>query len=128
MNLTPETIAATLLTHGTVTETAKVLKVNRSTIYKHMRDPEFKELYIYGQADVFSQALKKCIENITGAIDTIAAIMKDTKVNPQTRLQAAQTILNKSVSLYEVSDGLKDKAYKSNRDLSEIMQDNLFEL
>lgn len=114
-DITAETLAATLLIHGTVKDTAAALKIPPRTLYDRFRDEEFKEIYRHAQADIFEKAFNACVDSLTSAVKTVTAIMNDKKVNPQTRLQAAQTILNKCVVLYEIKDRMRAQAEKDGK-------------
>lgn len=114
IQISDEKLAAALITNGTVKQTAAVVGISEKQIYNRMKDEAFKEIFDYAQADLLAGTLAKCQSHITNAIDTVAAIMTDTTINAQTRLQAAQTIISQSVKLYEITDRIKDKAEDRN--------------
>ena len=113
--LSNEKLTAALIANGTVRRTAEVLNVTEKTIYNRFKDKDFKELFKYSQADLLAGVLVETQAHITGAIKTIAEIMNDTKVNPQTRLQACQTMLNQFNKLTELTDGLRATAENVNK-------------
>ena len=92
--LADENIVSALLSNGTIKKAAAALGVSDRTIYERMRDSNFLELYKSAKADIVRQAVKTLNENTAAAVRVIADIMNDTEVNPATRLQAANTILN----------------------------------
>lgn len=108
--LTNEELCSALITHGTIKEAAGVLNVSVKTIYNMMADNEFKQMYEYAQADILSNGIKTCQGKVSEAIECIANIMNDKSVNAQTRLQAAQTMLKTSTSMYELLNKMWDKA------------------
>lgn len=108
--ITNEELCSALITHGTIKEAAGVLNVSAKTIYNMMADNEFKQMYEYAQADILSNSIKTCQNKVTEAIECIADIMNDKTVNAQTRLQAAQTMLKTSTSMYELINKMWDKA------------------
>lgn len=108
--VTNEELCSTLLTHGTIKEAAGVLNISERTIYNMMSDNDFKQMYEYAQADILSSSVIACQSKMTEAINCIADIMNDKDVNPQTRLQAAQTMLKNAVSMYEAMEKMKYKA------------------
>lgn len=90
-----ERIIAALMTHGTIKEAAKAAGVSTRTIYdRKNKDPEFLLMYNEAKADIARTAAAAINAKTTEAIDAVADIMTDRSVNPATRLQAAQTILN----------------------------------
>lgn len=123
--VTNEELCSTLLTHGTIKEAAGVLNISERTIYNMMSDNDFKQMYEYAQVDILSSSVKACQSKMTEAINCIADIMNDKDVNPQTRLQAAQTMLKNAVSMYEIMDKMKNKAEQETRSFLDNLRDYL---
>jgi hypothetical protein len=103
-------LCSALFTHGTVKEVATVLNVSERTIYNMMSDREFKQLYEYAQADILNKSVVECQKQIVEAVNCIADIMNDKKVNPQTRLQCANSIIKNTLSMYDVRNRMQKKA------------------
>lgn len=99
--ISDEEIIAALLQHGTVKEAAEKAGISPRALYDRMGDREFKAQYSDAKADIIRQAVFSINGKLSAAVDAIADIMTDTNVNPATRLQAAQTILNNAGKLSE---------------------------
>lgn len=89
-----EQIIAALLQHGTIKEAAAAAGTAPRTIYDRMNDREFRAEYAAAKNDLIRQAVFSINGKLAQAIEAVADIMTDKEVNPATRLQAAQTILN----------------------------------
>lgn len=96
-----EVLVAALVEHGTIREAAKAAGIGERTFYERMKTGSFRNLYYNATADVLRGAVFNMNRQIQGAIDATAEIMNDKGVNPATRLQAAQTILNNAGKLQE---------------------------
>lgn len=89
-----EEIIAALLQHGTIKAAADAAGVGTRTIYDRMNEREFRAEYAQAKADIVRQAVFSINGKLAAAIEAVADIMTDKEVNPATRLQAAQTIIN----------------------------------
>lgn len=89
-----EEIIAALLQHGTVKEAAAAAGTTPRTIYDRMQEREFVAEYEAAKTDIIRQAVFSINSKLSEAVDAVAEIMNNPDVNPATRLQAAQTILN----------------------------------
>lgn len=89
-----EEIIAALLQHGTIKAAADAAGVGIRTIYDRMNEREFRAEYAQAKADIVRQAVFSINGKLAAAIEAVADIMTDKEVNPATRLQAAQTIIN----------------------------------
>lgn len=89
-----EEIIAALLQHGTIKEAAEAVGTAPRTIYDRMRDRDFAEMYQQAKNDIIRAAVYNLDKQLSAAVNAVAEIMQDQEVNPATRLQAAQTILN----------------------------------
>lgn len=89
-----EEIIAALLQHGTIKEAAQAVGTTPRTIYNQMKDREFRAEYMEAKNDIIRKAVFTINQKLSDAVDAVTDIMNDEDVNPATRLQAAQTILN----------------------------------
>lgn len=89
-----EEIIAALLQHGTVKDAAAAVGTTPRTVYDRMREREFRVLYTEAKTDIVRQACLSINSKLSAAVEAVSNIMEDPEVNPATRLQAAQTILN----------------------------------
>ena len=89
-----EKIIAALLQYGTVKEAAEAAGTTSTFIYERMKKADFMALYRGAKNDIIRAAVFNLNKQLGAAVDTVAEIMQDKEVNPATRLQAAQTLLN----------------------------------
>lgn len=89
-----EEIIAAILQHGTIKEAAAAAGISTRTIYTRMDNREFRSLYMSAKDDIIRKAVFSINGKLSAAVDAVTEIMQDKEVNPATRLQAAQTILN----------------------------------
>ena len=89
-----EEIIAALLQHGTIKEAATAAGTSTRTIYDRMNDREFRGEYAQAKSDIIRQAVFSLNGKLSAAIEVVADIMNDSKLNAAVRLQAAQTIIS----------------------------------
>ena len=99
-----EEIIAALLQHGTVREAAQALGTTARTIYDRMQSQDFTAEYSAAKNELLRKASLSVNDKLAAAIDEVAAIMSDPKVNAAVRLQAAQTIINSAGKFSERLD------------------------
>ena len=92
--ISDEELIAALISTGTIKAAAQAAGIGERTIYTRMKSGEFQALYKAAKADTIRAAVNALNARTQAAIDTIAEIMEAQDINPATRLQAAQTILN----------------------------------
>ena len=92
--ISDEEIIAALISTGTIREAARTAGISERALYERMKSGDFQALYKAAKADTIRAAVNALNGRIQAAIDTIAEIMEAQDINPATRLQAAQTILN----------------------------------
>lgn len=100
-----EEVIAALISNGTIREAAEAVGLSERAIYERMKQGDFQALYKSAKADTIRAAVTALNDRLQRAIETITGIMEDQEVNPATRLQAAQTILNQAARL---SDRLQE--------------------
>ena len=98
---TNEEIIAALLDAGSIAEAAQKLGISVKTIYERRRDSDFRLAYQDAKNEIIRGAVYKINRSLSDAVDTVTEIMNDTNVNPQTRLQAAQTLISNSTKITE---------------------------
>lgn len=108
-----EVIISALLTNGTVKETAAALKIAPRTLYDRMSDKEFRAEYAAVRADILRGTVATITAQLVEAVNVVSEIMTDKKVNPATRLQAAQTIIGASTKL-------KDSLYREEQKIDDL--------
>ena len=91
--ISDEQIIAALLQSGSIAQAAKLTGLAPRTVYDRMGKRTFKAAYSAAKTDIVRAAVMTMTRSMGEAVDVITGIMKDEKVNPVTRLQAAKTIL-----------------------------------
>ena len=102
--LTDEYIIAALIETGSIKAAADRLGCTVRTMYERMKNPAFKAVYAQAKADLVKSATAKLQGHLTGAIDTLAAIMKDEETAKQTRANCAVSILQYAARFTETTD------------------------
>lgn len=105
-----ERLLASLLKTGSVKESAEELNISTRTIYTMMSEQDFKVLYENSQADILNSCVHELQKHMIEAVECIAGIMNDPSINPQIRLQSANSILKQTVSVYEAKEKIRFKA------------------
>ena len=108
--VTSETLCAAVITQGSIRKAARHLKISDSAAYSIAKSDEYKILYENAQADILNESVKVVQGKMTDAINTIAEIMSDKEINAQTRLLAAQSIVNTNLKLAQAYATQKEKA------------------
>ncbi len=105
-----ERLLTSLLNTGSVKETAEELSISTRTVYTMMSESEFKELYCHSQADILNTCIIEMQGHLLEAVKCIAEIMNDSNVNPQIRLQSANSIIKHTLSMYEKKECIRSQA------------------
>ena len=92
--ITDEQLVVAILDHGTIREAAQAVGLAERTVYDRMTKSNFQAVYRAAKNDLIRSAVLNLNRRIQSAVDVVASIMEDEEINPATRLQAAQTILN----------------------------------
>lgn len=103
-NITNEQIIAELLSSVSIRAAAKKLDLQEKTIYKRMKQPEFKKLYADARADVISQATARLQNFANQAVSCLALVMSKQEYAPQVRVNAADAILRYCLKFSEKAD------------------------
>lgn len=102
--LTDEKILETLMRTGSVRDTASELGCTTVTVYSRIKQPDFAVLYAAAKDDAIKSASAALTKNLTAAVETITKIMTDEQTAAQTRVNAAQYLLQNALRFYEFSD------------------------
>lgn len=105
-----EDIIAALMQYGTVRDAAAAMGITPQTICRRMQDSEFVAAYKAERLNVIRRATISINGKLPDAIEPIAEIMNNPEVTPETRLQAAQTIIDNSGILAERLANAEKKA------------------
>ena len=105
-------IITALLEHGTVKAAAAALNVSVKTLYNRIKTPEFEHDYNAAKDELLSSCLYKVLKSFDNALSVINELMEGgEEVKPNTRLQAAQTIINSVVKFTQRIDETEKMKY-----------------
>ena len=93
MAMTDEAIITALLTNPTIKQAAKLLKCSESAIYKRLKEPDFKYKLSERRGILLDEAMIAMQSKMLKAVEIISEIMNNEETSPQTRLNAADSLL-----------------------------------
>lgn len=135
MAMTDEKMIKALAVCGSVSATAVRLGIAESTIYRRLQDNEFRAKLEIVKGDVLREFKANYLESSEQARTVIETMMKDRKLNPAVRLQAAQTIIKTAVQFTELAERAEDRALRAKeyerehrKDEEADFIDNLFQI
>lgn len=97
-----EIIIAALIQHGTIKEAAEAVGLTPRAVYDRMKKRQFAADRAAANLDIVRLTVIKTSDYLSLALDTAKDIMTDETVNPATRLQAAQTVINTAIKTREI--------------------------
>ena len=99
-----EQAIAALLTHRTTEEAALATGIGISTLWRWMKEREFRAAFLQARREAVSQAIAR-IQQATGAAGvTILKLMTDPNVPAAVRLRAAECVFDMAVKGIETED------------------------
>lgn len=113
MAITDEKLITALAMCGSVAATATQLGIAESTIYRRLQDNEFRSKLETVKGDTLRECKAVYMESAEKARAVVESIMENDRVNPATRLQASQTIINTAVKFIELAEKAEDRALKA---------------
>lgn len=99
-----EKIIAALIANPTIRAASSACGISETQIYARLRNPEFRSRYDGARRELLERNTAALQGHLAGAIETMGQICSDAKVNPQTRLNAADAIIKNSLKLTEQTD------------------------
>ena len=112
-------LIAALLAGNTIVEAATIAGCNETTAHAWLKLPSVQEAYTEAKHHVFDEALSQLMLDTGEARTTLKAMMKDASVPPNTRVRAAQIILEQAIDIHKVSE-LEQKIAK----LEDLLKDH----
>ena len=101
MKHNPEKVIVALLNESSISRAANKLKMDESTIFRMMKNPDFMSAYNDAKRRMLDNTLN-AIQSASGeALNTLKMIMIDPSVQASTRVSAAKTILELSLRAFE---------------------------
>lgn len=85
-------------------QAARESGLSPNTIYNRLKDSEFAERYYAARLDMLKSHVAELHAHLGEAIATLGQIMANTDVPPQTRLNAAESIIRNCLKLTEQAD------------------------
>lgn len=99
-----EQLIVALMNEPTISQAAKRLKVNESTIFRMMQDESFKAQYREARRALLYNSISQ-LQAISGeAVQTLRNIMNDAEVSPAVRVNAAKSILDMGLKVTELEE------------------------
>jgi len=93
-----------LLTHRTVEDAARACNKRTRTLYRWLREPEFKAAYSEARRTAFSQSLARLQQASSAAVSTLLKVMVDGAAPASARVRAAATVLDHTAKATELED------------------------
>lgn len=94
-----------LLTYGSVRETAKATGISEATLYRYLKEPEFKEAIREGRREVMEASIARLQNAQLEAVETLVRNLRCE--SPSVEVRTAQIILEQSQKAYENSEILQ---------------------
>lgn len=93
-----------LLTTSSKEAAAAQARVSRATVDAYLADPDFIAEYNTRRRGMVDAACTALQASLCAAADTLTEIMKDSQNGPNSRIQAARSVLEYGVKLTELTD------------------------
>ena len=93
-----------LLNNPTVREAAKAAKLSEATLWRYLRDEDFRARYQEARRDLLSQTALRLQSDATYAAKVLRDIAEDTEAPASARVSAARAILDSAIKAAEVED------------------------
>lgn len=100
--MTDEKLIAALLSAPTIRDAAKAADVSESLMYSRLKEYSFRKQLNEQRALILEDVRTALQAHLTNAVRVMGEICNDKKAPPQTRLNAAQSILKSALKLAEV--------------------------
>lgn len=110
MKLTDETIISALLTSSTNREAAEKLGISETGLYKRLREKSFCQLYNEVNVQIMARTADSVRAKMLSALETVFQIMNNEQLPPQTRLNAANSILRNCANIIQLSNQAQSRA------------------
>jgi hypothetical protein len=93
-----------LLTHRTIEEAARAIKVAAKTLLRWQKEPEFDAAYRAAKRAAFAQSIAPLHHLSSAAVSTLGKVMLDPATPASTRVRSADSILNHTIKAIETED------------------------
>ena len=107
LKISDEEIIAALLSAETNRKAADICGLSERQLYKRMRSDDFKIRYARARGQILDRATTTVQSGMNEAVCTMIDIMRNTDISPQTRLNAADSVLRNGLKLTEQNEILQ---------------------
>jgi hypothetical protein len=93
-----------LLSHRTIEEAARAIKVVPNTLLRWMKEPEFDAEYRSARRAAFGQSVARLQQASGAAVSTLLKLMVDPNTPASTRARCADSVLGHTAKAIELDD------------------------
>lgn len=93
-----------LLSEPTIGKAAKRVGVSEATLWRWMQDESFQELYREARNKAVGQAIARLQQATTKAVNTLEAVISDSKAPANVKVNAARIIIETALRAIEIED------------------------
>ncbi len=101
-----EEAVVALLTHRTIEEAARAVKVSAKTLLRWQGEPEFESAYRAAKRAAYGQAIARLHHLSSAAVSILGKVALDPTTPPAVKVRAADSILNHTQKAIETEDVL----------------------
>lgn len=95
---------AALLSEPTVADAARKSRISQATLYRYLREDDFKKLYREARADLVTHAITQLQRDCATASKTLREVCEDKEAPASARVSAARAIIDGAVKAVELQD------------------------
>jgi hypothetical protein len=105
-NLKPkqEEAIIALMSHQGIEDTARAIKIAPRTLYRWLKELDFKAAYLQARRDNYEQGMARLQKNTGAAISILFKVMADPATPPAVKVRAVECVLNHSAKAIEIED------------------------
>jgi len=93
-----------LMVASTIEEAAEMTKIAKTTAYKYMDDPEFKQAHLEAKREAMKLVTARLQRLSSKALDTLEDVLDDPEANPSTKVTASKNVLEFAYRGFEDED------------------------
>ncbi|MBP1934892.1 helix-turn-helix transcriptional regulator [Ammoniphilus resinae] len=104
INHKQEQVIVALLNYPTIKQAADASGVGETTIYRWLRDEDFKQSYKEVRHKALGNTIARLQQVSQQAVNTLQEVMMDDTATPNSRVSAAKAVLEMAFKAYELED------------------------
>jgi hypothetical protein len=93
-----------LMSHQSVDDAARAIKIGPRTLYRWLKEPEFDAAYLKARRDTYKQGIARLQKNVGAAISILFKVMADAATPPAVKVRAVECVLSHSGKAIEIED------------------------